>query len=126
MIGVLDQHRERASQSQAVPDPGQDPRQFRLDLHATAAAVSQLAPLQVALEVLREEPHPGGHPVEDPDQRRAVRLTGGEEAQTGHASAASRSAGASSSSRGRESQISREAMAWCTRTSIPSAAASPR
>ena len=126
MVGVLDQHRDRAAQRAPVPDAGEDARHLRLDLHAPAAPVAELAPLQIALEVCGEQRNPRRHPVEDPDQRGPVRFPRGEEAQPGHASAASRSAGASSSSCGRESQISRDAMAWCTSTSMPSTARKPR
>src|SRR5207302_9792178 len=81
---------------------------------------SELAPLQVALDVLGQEAQPGRQPIEDAHQRRAVRLAGGEEAQPAHAEAALRRSGARWSSCGRLSQISSEAMAWWTSTSRPS------
>src|SRR6185295_14385455 len=122
---VLDQERQRRPERAPMPDAGEDARLLRLDGHPAAAAVAELAPLQVALDVLGEQRKARGKPVEDSHQGGAVRLASGEEAQPAHASAAFRSSGASSPSAGRCSQISSEEMAWCTSTSMPSIARSP-
>ncbi len=126
VIGVLDQHRQGRPQRAPMPHAREDARLLRLDGHAPAAAVPQLAALQIALEVLGEQAQPGGKAVEDADQRRPMRLARGEETKASHWMAALRSSPASSSSRGRRSQISSDAMAWCTSTSMPSTRRAPR
>ena len=126
VIRILDEDRERCAHGHAVAHSREDAGQLGLDLHPPAAAVAELSALQVAGDVLDEEPHAGGHSVEDADQRGAVRFTGGEEAEPAHDSAASRREEKRSSSPVRPSQISSEAIAWWTSTSMPSTARSPR
>ena len=111
VVGVLDQERQRRSERLPMPHAGKDPRLLRLDGHPAAASVSELATLQVALDVLPQQVEAGGKPVEDPDQGRPMRFAGGEEAEPRHASAAFRSSAASSPRWGLPSQISSDAMA---------------
>ena len=111
MIGVLDQDRERRAQGAAVAHAGEDARLLRLDGHPPAAAVAELAPLQVALEMRGQQLQPRRQAVENAHQGRSVRLAGCEKAQPAHASAACRRSRARKPRSGRCSQISSEAMA---------------
>ena len=52
-----------------------------LDLHAPAAAMAELAPGQVPVDVLRAQLEPGRQALHEGGQARSVRLAGGDEAQ---------------------------------------------
>ena len=64
-----------------MADAGRDLRAVLLDLHPAAAAVAELAPREVAVDVVRGELEAGWESLDDRGQTGAVRLAGGCEAQ---------------------------------------------
>src|SRR2546421_4586823 len=81
VVAVLDPYRDRAAEGSPVANAGADLRAILLDLHAAAAAVAELAPCEVAVEVLGSQLEPRGQALEHGGQSRAVRLSGGGEAE---------------------------------------------
>ena len=81
VVAVAHLKRDRPAERAAVPDPARHLDSVALDLHPTAAAMSELASLKVAVERVAVELEPGRHPLEDARQARAVRLAGGCEAE---------------------------------------------
>ena len=59
VVAVVDPQRHRAAERAAVADPGDHVGAVLLDLHAPAAAVAELAPREVAVDVLRGQLEPG-------------------------------------------------------------------
>src|SRR5207248_6122205 len=114
VVRIFNHDGERAPQGETMSHTGEDARHLRLDLHAAAAAIAQLPPLQVARDVLRQQPYAGRQSIKDPDERGPVGLSGGQKTKSRHASAASRSAGARSLKSRRSSQISSDAIACWT------------
>ena len=64
-----------------MPEPGEHLDLVLLELLARAAAVALLAPAEVGVDRRPVELEPGRQPGEDRDERRAVRLAGGGEAE---------------------------------------------
>ena len=60
-----------------MADPGRDLGAVLLDLHPPAAAVAELAPREVVVEVLGTQLEARGQALDDRDQAGAVGLTGG-------------------------------------------------
>ena len=73
-----------AAERAAVADAAPDLRAVGLDLHPPAAAVPELAPREVAVDVVRSELEPGGQPLDHGHEAGAVRLAGRREAQGRH------------------------------------------
>ena len=58
---VLDPERDRRAERLAVADAAEDFDLVALDLHPPAAAVAALAPREIDVDVVRVQPHSGGH-----------------------------------------------------------------
>ena len=74
-LGVADLDRDRAALGLAVPDAADQGDLVLLELHPGAAAVAEPPARQGVADVVGGHPHVGGQPLEDRDERRAVRLT---------------------------------------------------
>src|SRR5690606_14286897 len=75
-LGVADPQGDRAADRAPEADAARDAQLVLLELHACAAAVAELATLQVGLDLLGQDRHVGGHPLEDGHLFGSVRLTG--------------------------------------------------
>ena len=75
-VEVRDLERQRAADGAPVPQAALDLDAVRLDLHAPAAAVAELAAREVVVDVLGDEAQAGGQPLHDREERRAVGLPG--------------------------------------------------
>src|SRR5918995_3406057 len=76
VVAVRDQDGDRAAEGPPVPDARADLDRVAFDLHPAAAAMSELAPRQVAVERLAVELEPGRQALHDRDQPGAVRFPG--------------------------------------------------
>ncbi len=74
MIAVPYDQRERRSERQAVPEPGEDLDLVLLELLAWAAPVALLPALEIGRDRVAIEPEAGGQTRDDRDERRTVRL----------------------------------------------------
>ena len=72
VVAVLDQERDGAAERAAVTDAAPDDRAVGLDLHPAAAAVTELPPREVAIDVLRRELEPRGQALDHGHQTGAV------------------------------------------------------
>ena len=81
VVAVLDPHRHRAAERAPVADPGRHLRAVLLDLHPAAAAVPELAPGEVAVDVLGAQLEAGREALDDGGEPRAVGFARGYEAQ---------------------------------------------
>ena len=81
VVAVVDPERHRAAERAPVADAGRDLGAVLLDLHPPAAAVAELAPREVAVEVLGPQLEARGQALDDRDQAGAVGLARGGEAQ---------------------------------------------
>src|SRR5687767_2604504 len=81
VIGVADDKRERRAERAAVSQAREDFDLVRLDLLARAASVALLAAPQVGVDGAAVEDEARGEPRHDGDERRAVGLTRGDEAE---------------------------------------------
>ena len=77
VVAVGDLQRDRAAERAPVTDARRDLGGVALDLHAPAAAVAQLSPGHVLVEIARRDHEPCGQTLDDAGQARAVRLAGG-------------------------------------------------
>lgn len=99
-VAVADHERHRRAQRLAEANAREELRLVLLDFHAAAAAVAHLPAREVAVDVGGEERHARGQPLDDPHQRGAVALTGGQVAQPAHRASGARSAWRRSASAG--------------------------
>src|SRR3954452_15572048 len=74
VVAVVDPQRDRAAERTTVAHPGGHLGAVGLDLHAAAAAMAELAPREVAVDVLGPQLETGGEALHDRGQARAVRL----------------------------------------------------
>ncbi len=77
-ILVVHAERDRGPDRFTQPNPGQDLDAVGLDLHPSAAAVSLLAPTEIAVDGFLVELDPGREPFHHADQALSVGLAGGE------------------------------------------------
>ena len=77
VIAVDHLQRDRTPERPAVPDAGRDLHPVALDLHTAAAAVTELAASEIAVQRLAVELEPGGQTLDDAGEAGAVRLPGG-------------------------------------------------
>ena len=77
VIAVRDQERDRAAERAPVTDARAHLDRVALDLHPPAAAVTELAARQLAVDPLAVELEPRGQPLDDGDEPGPVRLAGG-------------------------------------------------
>ena len=80
-VPVADDQGDRRADGVRVPDARHDLDRVFLDLHAAAAAVTLLAPPQLAIDERRSNGHAGRKTGQSGDQALPVRLAGGFEAQ---------------------------------------------
>src|SRR5690606_25120521 len=125
-LRVADAQRDGAAHRAPEADAARDRELVLLELHARAATVAELPTLQIRLDLLGEDRHIGGHPLEDGHQFGAVRLTGRQPTQ--HAldhSTAERMAWMTRASSGSgvegspETKIRIWCTAWCNSISSP-------
>src|SRR2546429_4332668 len=83
-IAIANTERQRRAGGLAAGQAGQHLDLILLDFHAAAAAVTHLAAAEIAVDAGAVERKAGRQAVDDGDQRRAVRLAGGQETQTWH------------------------------------------
>ena len=83
VVAVVHAQADRAAERAAVAHAGRDLGAVLLDLHAPAAPVTELAPGEVAVDVLGAQLEPGRKALDDRGQPGTVGLAGGYEAQ-GH------------------------------------------
>ena len=81
MVAVADDEGERGAERRPVPETGQDLDLVRFQLLARAAAVAFAPAPQVVVDLGSLELEPRGEPGHDRDERRPVRLPGGDEPQ---------------------------------------------
>ena len=81
VVAVLDQERDGAAERAAMADAAPDDRAVGLDLHPAAAAVAELAPREVAVDVGGLELEPRGQPLEHGHEPGTVRFAGSSEAK---------------------------------------------
>ena len=80
-LGVADLDRHRRAERAAVADAAEEPDLVLLEAHAGTAAVAEAAAGELARDVFDRDGSPAGQALDDHDERLAVRLTGGQEAQ---------------------------------------------
>ena len=71
-VAVAHEHGDGPTERLAGAHAGEQFHGVALDLHASPAAVALLATRQVGVHVRGEQGKPGGHSLEDGDERRAV------------------------------------------------------
>ncbi len=86
VVAVGHRERDRAAQRAPVAHARRHLGAVALDLHATAAAVAQLAPRQVAVELVLVQLQARGQALDDAGQAWAVGFAGCDQAQHGAAS----------------------------------------
>ena len=123
VVAVADDERERRPQRSPVAEAGEHLDRVLLELLARAAAVPELAPVQVGVDRSPVEDEPGGKPGQDRDERRPVRLSCCREVQR-HAGERT-AARMTSTGAGTPVQSSNDAAPWATRTSSPSTSSLP-
>ena len=64
-----------------MTDAREEPDLVLLEAHPRTAAVAEAAAGQLGADVFDRDLHPGGQALDDDDERLAVGLTGGQEAQ---------------------------------------------
>ncbi len=84
VVAVCDQHGNRAAECLPVTHAGADLDRIALDLHPPAPAMPELAPGHVGIDARAIELEPRGQALDDRDEPRPVRLTGGCEAKGRH------------------------------------------
>ena len=117
VVAVPDDERERRAERAPVAEAGVDLDLVGLDLLARAAAVALLAAAEVGVDRGLVERQARRQAADDRDQRRPVRLAGGDELET-HA-AKPTAARITSTGAGIPVQSSNDAAPWATSTSRP-------
>jgi hypothetical protein len=92
---------DRAAERLAGAHAAEELDVVALDLHAPPTPVAHLPPGELRVHVLGPQGHARGHPLDDGDERRAVRLAGGGEAEEGHAQGTTAARGRVRDGRGR-------------------------
>ncbi len=80
-LGVLDLDGDRRAERATVTNAAHQRQLVLLETHARAAAVAKAAPRQLGLQVFDSDRQTRGEALDHDDERRSVRLAGGEEAQ---------------------------------------------
>jgi hypothetical protein len=81
VILVVEHKRDRASDGETSANAADDPSDVCLDLLPPAAAMSSLAPREVAPQVLFRNLEPRGQALDDHGQLRTMRFPGGQPPQ---------------------------------------------
>jgi len=84
-VAIDDRERDRGPECQARAGPGEELDLVALDLHAPAATVAGLAAREFAVHARQIERETGRQPLDDADERLAVRFAGGRPAQAAQA-----------------------------------------
>src|SRR4051794_12520263 len=84
VVPVFDQERHWAAERASVADPAPDGRAVGLDLHAPAAAVTELAAREVAVDPLAIDREAGRQALDHGYEAGAVGFARSREAQGGH------------------------------------------